>query len=121
MYYTKVFDTKRILLPPLHIKLGLMKQFLKALDTRSTCFKYIKSKFPNLTDAKIKGRIFVESDIKKLMRDDDFIKTMRSIEKDVWFSFKSILQNFLGNNRDPEFQTIVSTKLRSFKDRKSVV
>ena len=31
----------KILLPPLHIKLGLMKQFVKALDQESKAFKYI--------------------------------------------------------------------------------
>ena len=28
----------RIILPPLHIKLGLMKQFVKALDKDGDCF-----------------------------------------------------------------------------------
>lgn len=113
--HESLVDTKRILLPPLHIKLGLMKQFVKALDRESTCFKYIESKFPNLTHAKIKEGIFVGPDIRKLMKDDDFIKTMTAIQKDAWLSFKDVVQNFLGNNRDPKFKTIVSTMLQNFK------
>jgi len=31
-------DRDRVLLPPLHIKLGLMKQFVKALDKNADCF-----------------------------------------------------------------------------------
>ena len=31
----------KILLPSLHIKLGLMKQFTKALDKSGKCFEYI--------------------------------------------------------------------------------
>ena len=34
-------DRKKIILPPLHIKLGLTKQFVKALDKDGDCFKYI--------------------------------------------------------------------------------
>jgi len=34
-------DPSKVLLPPLHIKLGLMKQFVKALDKEGECFMYI--------------------------------------------------------------------------------
>ncbi|GFW81456.1 uncharacterized protein TNCV_2881351, partial [Trichonephila clavipes] len=34
-------DPKKILFAPLHIKLGLMKQFVKALDKEGECFKYL--------------------------------------------------------------------------------
>ena len=68
--HENLVDTERILLPPLYIELGLMKQFVKALNTEGTCFKYIQLKFSNLTDANIKGGIFVGSDIRKLMNDD---------------------------------------------------
>ena len=30
---TPLVDPEKVLIPPLHIKLGLMKQFVKALDT----------------------------------------------------------------------------------------
>ena len=40
-------------LPPLHIKLGLMKQFVKALPKEGPCFKYLTAKFPGLSDAKL--------------------------------------------------------------------
>ena len=38
-----------IFLPHLHIKLGIMKQFVKALDHDSDCFKYISAAFPGLS------------------------------------------------------------------------
>ena len=34
-------DRHKILLPPLHIKLGLIKQFTKALDKDGSCFSYL--------------------------------------------------------------------------------
>ena len=33
-------------LPPLHIKLGVMKDFVKTMDTNSEAFNYLKRKFP---------------------------------------------------------------------------
>ena len=51
-------NREKVLLPPLHIKLGLMKQFLEALDKEGECFKYLCSKFSRLTYEKIKAGIF---------------------------------------------------------------
>jgi hypothetical protein len=47
-------DPKKILLPPLHIKLGMMKHFVQALPKTGNCFKYLYKKFPYLSEAKIK-------------------------------------------------------------------
>ena len=38
-------NCNRIILPPLYIKLGLMKQFVKALDEDGACFSYIGRAF----------------------------------------------------------------------------
>ena len=38
----------KIVFPPLHIKLGVVKQFAKALNKEGACFKYICGKFPDL-------------------------------------------------------------------------
>lgn len=59
----------KVLLPPLHIKLGLMKQFVKALNHDGTCFKYLGEKFSGISDAKIKESIFIGPDIRKLIKD----------------------------------------------------
>ena len=39
---------EKIIFRPLHIKLGLIKQFVKALDKEGDCFQYICSAFPGL-------------------------------------------------------------------------
>jgi hypothetical protein len=44
-------DPKKILLPPLHIKLGIMKPFVKAFSKTGNCFKYLCKKFPHLSEA----------------------------------------------------------------------
>ena len=48
----------RIILPPLHIKLGLIKQFVKALDEVGNCFNYIAKTFPGLSIEKLEANIF---------------------------------------------------------------
>lgn len=43
-----------ILLPPLHIKLGIVKNFVKALNRESPAFQILKTIFPRLSEAKLK-------------------------------------------------------------------
>ena len=43
----------RIILPPLHIKLGMMKQFVKDLDKDGDRFNYIAKTFPGLSMEKL--------------------------------------------------------------------
>ncbi|GBM80540.1 hypothetical protein AVEN_12470-1 [Araneus ventricosus] len=49
---------EKVLLPPLHIKLGLMKQFIKSVPKDGECLRYLCSKFPKLSEAKLKERVF---------------------------------------------------------------
>ncbi|KAI6653940.1 hypothetical protein LOD99_3116 [Oopsacas minuta] len=62
----------RIILLPLHIKLGLMKQFVKALNKDGTCFNYLCSVYRGLSSEKLKAGIFDGSQIRKLIKDEEF-------------------------------------------------
>lgn len=46
-----IVKPENVLMPPLHIKLGLMKQFVRALDGKSEAFKYLREFFPKLSEA----------------------------------------------------------------------
>ena len=48
----------KIYLPSLHKKLGLMKNSVKGMDKADHGFEYVRNKFPNVSDAKIKEGIF---------------------------------------------------------------
>jgi hypothetical protein len=76
-------DPQEVLLPPLHTKLGLMKQFVKALQRDGNCFKYLCSKFPGLSEAKLKEGSFVGPDIRKLISDVMFETTMSNVEREA--------------------------------------
>jgi len=73
-------DRDTILLPPLHIKFGLMKQFVKALDKNGDCLRYIRSRFPATSYEKVKARIFDGQQIRTLMKDPAFVSHMTVVE-----------------------------------------
>lgn len=107
----------KILLPPLHIKLGLIKQFVKSLNQAGACFKYLCSVFPGLSDAKLKEGIFVGPDIRKLFADAHFVRTMDEKEKEAWNGFKDVVEKFLGNVKDPNYRSIVERMLHAFEQQ----
>lgn len=111
----KLVPRQKVLLPPLHIKLGLMKQFVKSLPRDGDCFKYLLAKFPGLSEAKIKEGVFVGPDIRRLMTDQLFINTMTDPQKEGWIAFKQVIEKFLGNNKDPNYKQIVDRMLEAFK------
>lgn len=100
---TPLVDVSKILIPPLHLKLGLMTQFVKALDKSGACYAYIAQKMPTLSDAKLEAGIFDGPKIRQLFNDINFTDHMTKTERDAWTSFKNVCQNFLGNKKSPMY------------------
>ena len=73
----------KIIFPPLHIELGLMKQFAKLLDKEGQCFGYLRSLFAGLSEEKLKADIFDGSQIRKMINGEDFIDLMSEEKKDA--------------------------------------
>jgi hypothetical protein len=65
--YKPLVDRRNIILPPLHIKLGLMKNFVKAMDRNGDGFQYLKLKFPILKEG-----TFVGPQIREFLKDEHF-------------------------------------------------
>ena len=103
-----------MILPTLHIKLGLMKQFVKALNKENACFKYIREKLPNLNAENVKEDVFVGPQIRKLTKDLQFLSTMTNVEK-TWLSFAEVVSKSLGNATDSDYQNIVRNMLACFE------
>ena len=87
----------RIMFPPLYIKLGVMKQFVKALDKHGNCFNYIVKKFSSLSMEKLKAGIFDGPQIRKLIQDQAFTSHMTALESAAWCSYVSVVREFLDN------------------------
>jgi hypothetical protein len=107
-------DREKIIFPPLHIKLGIMKQYVRALDEGGNCFKYICEKLPRLSYEKIKAGVFNGPEIRTLMKDPHFTNSMNDVEKDAWNSFVAVINNFLGNNKSENYKDLVETLLANF-------
>ncbi|GBN13446.1 hypothetical protein AVEN_116186-1 [Araneus ventricosus] len=91
--------SEKILLHPLHIKLGLMKNFVKAMDCGGSGFQYLCLKFPKVSEAKIKEGIFVGSQFRQLMKDPVFESKLTKKKAAACTSFKEIAKNFFGNHK----------------------
>ncbi len=90
-------DVKNILLLPFYIKLGITKQFVKALPKHGDIFKYLASRFSRLAKTKLKEVVLDGIEIRKLMTDDIFENKMSSIERASWASLKEAVKKFLGS------------------------
>jgi hypothetical protein len=103
----------RIILPP-HIKLGLMKQFVKALNKDGSCIEYIAHKLPGLTMEKLKAGIFDGSQLRQLISDPHFVASLNEIESCAWPSFVLVVKNFLGNKKADNYTQLVEDILFYF-------
>jgi phosphoenolpyruvate synthase/pyruvate phosphate dikinase len=92
-------NPEKVFLPPLHIRFGLMKYFVKAMDKNGAGFTYLKHKFPRLSDAKIKEGTFVGHQIRELIKDEQFEEQLNEMVKSAWQAFKNVMKSFLGNNK----------------------
>ncbi|KAG0720826.1 Pyruvate dehydrogenase phosphatase regulatory subunit, mitochondrial [Chionoecetes opilio] len=108
-------DREKILIPPLHLKLGLMKQFTRALDKDGRCFNYLCRAFPGLTIEKLKAGIFDGPQIRQLIKDTEFQNSMNTLECAAWKSFVQVVNNFLGNTKAANHARLVSSMIEAFQ------
>ena len=110
-------DPQKILLPPLHIKLGLMKNFVKAMGkSNSNGFAFLCKKFPSISQAKLQEGIFVGPQIREVLKDLLFEKSLSKLELRAWQAFKWLCANFLGNSKSPSFQAGVEDLLEAYRE-----
>jgi len=76
-----------------------MKDFVRRMDKTSRGFEYLRNKFPNVSDAKIKEDIFIGPQISELMQDKQFDEDLNETERNAWLSFKWICKEFVGNHK----------------------
>ena len=107
----------KVLMPPLHIKLRLMKNFSKAMAKhRSNDFEFLCKNFPNLNQDKLKEGIFVVPQIREVFEDPEFEKALNTLKLRAWHEFKWICSNFLGNFKSPLYQKGVAELLAAYKE-----
>jgi len=84
---------------PFAHKSGPHEKISESMDKTGRGFQYVRNKFPNVSDAKIKEGIFIGPQIRELMQDKEFIEDLNETERKAWLSFKRICKEFLGNHK----------------------
>ena len=113
--HVPLVDRDNVIMPPLHIKLGLMKNFVKALDNDSDAFQYLCKKFPKLSYAKVKEGVFIGPQIRKIIADRYFDDLLDGNASEAWVAFKSVVANFLGNCKSPDYVTHVQECISAYR------
>ena len=109
-------DMNKVLLPPLPIKLGLVKNFMQALRRNGAAFQHLSTVFPGLSAAKLKEGIFVGPQIREVLKDTDFEELLNLKELRAWEAFKSVCSGFLSYTRVPDYQACIEKLLKSYGD-----
>jgi hypothetical protein len=107
---------RKILLPSLHLKLGLMKNYVKAMNQEEAAFTYLCEKFPRLSGAKLKEGVFIGPQIRDLLKDEYFDTVLQGDEKASWDIFKFVVKGFLGNRRAQNYEELVNNLLQSYQN-----
>ena len=108
-------EPSKILLSPLHIKLGLMKNFVKALDREGRGFAFLLQKFQQKSMEKIKAGIFDGPQIRELIKDTSFDDALNPAELSAWLPLKSVIANFLCNHRGSQYRKVVDELMENFR------
>ena len=106
-------EPSQILLPSMHLKLRLLKNFVNVMN-QEAAFNYLWEKFPRLSEAKFKEGIFVGPQIRDIIKDEQFDTLLQGEEKAAWHSFKFVVKWFLGNRRAQNYDELENNLLQSY-------
>ena len=116
MKHPVLIDPQKVLLPTLHIKLGLMKNFVKDMDHQGSGFQYLKKKFKGkMTDAKIEAGVFTGPEIRSVINDSSFPASLNEMELEAWSSFVNVFKNILGNHKAENHHQLIQNMLKSYE------
>ena len=99
----------------LHVKLGLMKQFVKTMNKTGDLFYFLKIKYSHPIYANIKERISVVFQNRQLFNDLMFTKHLNPKEKRLWLAFRSVRVNLFGDEKSDDYVTHVEKSLSAYK------
>jgi hypothetical protein len=109
-------ELSKILLPSTHLKLGLVKNFVKAMNQEEVTFTYLSEKFPRLSGAKLKEGVFIGPQIRDFIKDEYFDILLQGDEKAAWDSFKFVVKGFLEKRRAQNYEELVNNLLQSYQN-----
>jgi hypothetical protein len=78
-----------------HVKIGVMKNFVKAMEHVGKAFQYLQLKFPQISESKIKEAIFVGPRIRNLMKDRNIDALLKGTKLSACEVFKVLTVFFV--------------------------
>ena len=112
---TFLVDRCKVLLPAPHIKLGLMKNFVKVPYRNGLAFSILCEKFPRLSTETIKAGVFIGPQIRQLFRNLQFDLALSDDEKPAWNAFRRVATAFLRNVKAIIFRKHVEDLITSYE------
>ena len=70
--------------------------------------------FSKLSEAKVKGGIFIGPQVKLILKSDEVFETLSAVEKDAWICLAAAVQGFLGNNKEDNYAELVANLVNSY-------
>ena len=97
------------------MKLGSMKQLMRALHNSGRFFNYVCRSFPQLTIEKLKAGIIDVLQIWQVIKDTELQNSMNTLECAAWKSFVQVVNSFLGNTKAADHNILVSSMIEVFR------
>jgi len=91
-----------------------MKNFVKAMVRNGTAFLYLRQKFPQHSDAKIREGVSTRPDIRSLLRDEVFERIITGDEQRAWHAFREVVTDLIGKRRADNYKDLVEELLSSY-------
>lgn len=104
-------EGNQVLLPPFHIKLGMMKDFVKERGPR---LPIRTPQVPTNQPWKLKEGMFSGPQIQQLLSDTSFEERLNSRENSSWLAFKAVARSFLGNEKSDDYDEIIKDIVRKY-------
>lgn len=108
----RLVEPEDIILPPLHIKLGVLSNFVKQLT--GAAFEHLKLKFSYLSISKLKGGVLNGPEIRALLADEHFPEKLTEVELAAFESFRDLCNGFFGNHKSPEYMDLLDNMTSSY-------
>lgn len=107
---------EKILLPPLHLKLGIIKQFFRALKDNEPFLHTIQELFPSISREKIRAGVFTGPQVNTMLESSSLPPCMSQTQLAAWRSINSVRKNFLGNYRAPNYEELINGLICNFQN-----
>ena len=84
------------------------------MDKNREGFRHLRTDFPGLSDAKLKG-VFVGLQIRKVISDKNFDTKLNTTELEAQRSFNGVVYGFLGNKKEANNKQLIRNLLQTYQ------